>query len=161
MWITLFLEDKFMDSGKKIAVVTGGAQGIGKAISEKLNQQGCKVIVIDVNEQVAKETAEELNGEYYIADVSSMESVSGVVDKVIEKDGKIDILINNAGITRDNLMVRMEEDSWDKVIEINLTGVFNFSKQVIKKSMMKKRTGVIVNNNRYYRKSRPGELFCI
>jgi 3-oxoacyl-[acyl-carrier protein] reductase len=134
-----------MNDERKIAVVTGGAQGIGKAISEKLNETGCKVIIIDVNEDVARSTASELNGDYYVADVRSTKSVSAVVDKIIEKDGKIDILINNAGITRDAFLIRMEDDAWQQVIDINLTGVFNFSKQVVKKSMMKNRTGAIVN----------------
>jgi 3-oxoacyl-[acyl-carrier protein] reductase len=134
-----------MAEDRKVAVVTGGAQGIGKAISTKLNEIGCKVIIIDVNEDVARQTARELNGDYYTADVRNSESVSEVVDKIIEKDGKIDILINNAGITRDNLIIRMDDEEWQQVIDINLKGVFNFSKHVIKKSMMKNRSGNIVN----------------
>ncbi len=134
-----------MSSDKKIAIVTGGAQGIGKSISTKLSNMGCKVIIVDVNEEVASNTASELEGDYYIADVRNFEQVGGIVDEIIEKDGKIDILINNAGITRDNLLIRMEEEEWDQVIDINLKGVFNFSKQVLKKSMMKQRAGSIVN----------------
>ena len=98
-----------MDSVKKVAVITGGAQGIGKAVSKTLSENGCKVILIDINENTARETAEQLGGDYYIADVRNMQEVSEIVDKIIEKDGKIDILINNAGITRDNLIIRMDE----------------------------------------------------
>jgi 3-oxoacyl-[acyl-carrier protein] reductase len=134
-----------MSEERKIAVITGGAQGIGKAISEKLNECGCKVILIDVNEDVARDTAVQMEGDYYIVDVRNSEGVAEIVDKIIEKDGKIDILVNNAGITRDALLVRMEEVDWQQVIDINLTGVFNFSKHVVKKSMMKNRTGTIVN----------------
>ncbi len=134
-----------MNTDKRIAVITGGAQGIGKAISKRLNDSGCKVVIIDVNEDIARETANQLNGDYYIADVRDMAGVSEIVDKIIEKDGKIDILINNAGITKDALLIRMEEESFELVIDINLKGVFNFSKQVVKKSMMKNRAGSIVN----------------
>lgn len=134
-----------MNTERKIAVITGGAQGIGKAIAEKLSIAGCKVIIIDLNEDVAKKTANELNGDYYTVDVVDSERVSDIIDKIIEKDGKIDILINNAGITRDNLLIRMKDKEWDLVIDINLKGVFNFSKHVVKKSMMKKRSGQIVN----------------
>ncbi|MFH1414842.1 MAG: 3-oxoacyl-[acyl-carrier-protein] reductase [Elusimicrobiota bacterium] len=134
-----------MNTDQRIAVVTGGAQGIGKAISCKLHEMGCRIIIVDISEDAAKQTAEELNGDYYIADVRSMKNVTEVVDSIIEKESKIDILINNAGITKDNLLIRMDEEDWDQVIDINLKGVFNFSKQVAKKSMMKNRTGNIVN----------------
>ncbi|MFW6134605.1 MAG: 3-oxoacyl-[acyl-carrier-protein] reductase [Elusimicrobiota bacterium] len=134
-----------MTTEQKVAVVTGGARGIGKAISGKLKDNNCKVVIIDIQEETAKQTAKEVQGDYFLADVSSMEDVSETVDKIVEKHSKIDILVNNAGITRDNLLIRMSEKQWDQVLDINLKGVFNFSKQVVKKSMMKNRTGNIVN----------------
>lgn len=134
-----------MNTDKRVAVVTGGAQGIGKAISESLYKNGCKIVIIDVNEVTARDTASQLDGEYHIVDVRDMKKVGETVDKIIEKNSKIDILVNNAGITRDALLIRMSEQDWEQVIDINLKGVFNFSQQVVKKSMIKKRTGNIVN----------------
>jgi 3-oxoacyl-[acyl-carrier protein] reductase len=134
-----------MSEDKKVAVVTGGAQGIGKEIASSLAERGLKVNIIDVDENAAKETARQLNGDYYVADVRDSDSVAAIVDKIIEKDTKIDILINNAGITRDALLMRMSEEEWDQVLDINLKGVFNFSRYVVKKSMIKNRFGNIVN----------------
>jgi 3-oxoacyl-[acyl-carrier protein] reductase len=129
----------------KIAVVTGGAQGIGKAISLKLKKTGCKVNIIDVDENSAKQTAGELGGDYYIVDVRDSCAVEQAIDRIIEKDSKIDILINNAGITRDALLMRMNEQDWDLVLDINLKGTFNFSRHIVRKSMIKNRSGNIVN----------------
>ncbi len=132
-------------SNQKTAVVTGGAQGIGFAISKKLAAAECKVIIIDIDESRAASAAGKLNGDYKIVDVSKEVEVEKAVSEIIEKYSKIDILINNAGITRDGLLIRMKEKDFDSVIDINLKGVFNFSKEVVKKSMMKNRTGAIVN----------------
>ncbi|MDA3792395.1 MAG: 3-oxoacyl-[acyl-carrier-protein] reductase [Elusimicrobia bacterium] len=132
-------------SNQKIAVVTGGAQGIGFAIAKKLANSGCKVIIVDIAEEISSAAAKKLNGDYKLVDVSKEAGVEKAVSEIIEKYDKIDILINNAGITRDGLLIRMKEEDFDSVIAINLKGVFNFSKQVVKKSMMKNRSGVIVN----------------
>ena len=133
-----------MNEGK-IAVVTGGAQGIGKSIALKLAGAGCRVIIVDVNEEAAARAAEEFGGDSYAADVSSDKSFEDTVDKIIEKEKKIDILVNNAGITRDALAVRMTEEDFSRVVRINLNGVFYFSRHVLKKSMFKNRSGNIVN----------------
>ncbi len=132
-------------SDKKTAVVTGGAMGIGKAISERLKKAGCDIVIIDVDEEKASSAASELEGTYHVCDVSDSEQVNETVDKIIENNGKIDILINNAGITADALMMRMKENDWDRVIGINLKGVFNFMGAVLKKSMMRNKSGSIVN----------------
>jgi len=134
---------------KKIAVITGGAQGIGRAIALKLAKEGASVAVIDINFDKAKETVDEIkklnvDGEPYRVDVSNTEEVKDVVDKIIDKFKRIDILVNNAGITKDNLLIKMSEDEWNKVIDINLKGVFNLSKAVAR-YMMKQRNGNIVN----------------
>jgi len=134
----------------KTAVVTGGAQGIGEAIAETLAKEGAAVAIIDVNLEKAQATAAKLKSTYgveteaYKTDVSNLAEVEKVTDSIIEKFKKIDILINNAGVTRDNLLLRMSEQEWDLVIAINLKGTFNFTKTV-SKYMMKARTGSIVN----------------
>ncbi len=130
---------------KKTAVVTGGAMGIGKAISERLKKAGCNIVIIDVDEEKASSAAAQLGASYHICDVSNPAKVNETVDKIIENNGKIDILINNAGITSDALLMRMKENDWDRVIDINLKGVFNFISAVLKKSMMRQRSGTIVN----------------
>jgi len=127
------------------AVVTGGGRGIGEAIARNLAAAGARVVIVDVNKEAAVALSEEIGGSYVAADVSDSESVEGAVNKIIENNGKIDILINNAGINRDALTIRMKEEDWDKVMDINLKGVFNFSRLAVKKSMIKKRRGNIVN----------------
>ncbi|MGM0441644.1 MAG: 3-oxoacyl-[acyl-carrier-protein] reductase [Elusimicrobiota bacterium] len=134
-----------MSQNQKIALITGGGQGIGKAIVRELSDAGCKPIIVDVDEKAAKSTARELEGDYFIADVSNTREVEETVKEIIEKYNKIDILINNAGITQDNYMIRMKEKEWDSVIGINLKGVFNFSQKVVRHSMLKAKTGSIVN----------------
>jgi 3-oxoacyl-[acyl-carrier protein] reductase len=133
----------------KVALVTGGARGIGKAICERLADEGAKLAIVDIMLDVAEETAKEFKSKgveaaAFAADVSKLESANETVDAVIKEFGKIDILINNAGITRDTLMMRMTEQDWDLVIAVNLKGTFNFTKAVCR-PMMKARSGKIVN----------------
>jgi len=133
----------------KVVVVTGSARGIGKAIALKFAEAGSKVIISDINDEVTQSTVNEFKSKGFEAfgikcDVSSFEDSQNLIDKTVEKYGKIDVLINNAGITKDNLIIRMTEDEWDKVIAVNLKGVFNCSKHAIK-YMMKAKSGVIVN----------------
>ena len=134
---------------KKNAVVTGAARGIGKTIAIELAKKGVNVVVSDVLIEEAEATAEEIRGFgvksfAFKADVSNAEEADALIDKTVEEFGTIDFLINNAGITRDNLAIRMSEDEWDKVIDINLKGTFLCSKYAAK-VMMKKRFGRIVN----------------
>ncbi|MDD5757105.1 MAG: 3-oxoacyl-[acyl-carrier-protein] reductase [bacterium] len=133
----------------KVAIVTGAAQGIGKEIATALAQEGSDLAIIDVNLEQAEKTAQELAalGRKTIAlkvDVSKSTEVEEMVNKILDKFGKIDILVNNAGITRDNLLLRMKEEEWDLVISINLKGTFNCLKAVTR-PMMKARSGKIVN----------------
>ncbi|HAX61903.1 MAG TPA: 3-oxoacyl-ACP reductase [Elusimicrobia bacterium] len=140
-------EQKLKD---RVAIITGGAQGIGRAIAEKLAGEGAKIIIVDVAEEIAKKTVDEISKSQNVAtlslkvDVSSSIETEQMIKKTVEKFGRIDIMINNAGITRDNLLIRMSDDEWDKVIAINLKGVFNCSKAAAK-IMMKQRAGKIVN----------------
>lgn len=131
----------------KIAIITGAAQGIGKAIAVTLAKRGCKLAIIDKNEKVLIETSKEMTETEVIAfsiDVANLKEVEETVEKVNEKFGRIDILVNNAGITRDTLVLRMKEEDWDAVLNVNLKGTFNCSKAVTK-YMVKQRNGKIIN----------------
>lgn len=131
------------------ALITGAGTGIGKAIALELASKGCDVAICGRRIEPLAETAAEIEALgrkalYASVDVSSNEAVTAFVTDVIAKLGKIDILINNAGVTRDNLLMRMSEEEWDSVIDTNLKGAFLFSKAV-SRPMMKQRTGSIVN----------------
>jgi 3-oxoacyl-[acyl-carrier protein] reductase len=138
-----------MDLKGKIAFVTGGAQGIGKEIAVAFVRHGADIIIGDINQSVLESTVSELRtlggkAEGHILDVSSLASCEEAVKKAIDKFGRIDILVNNAGITRDNLLLRMSEEDFDRVIRINLKGTFNCTK-VLSRVMMKQRYGRIIN----------------
>lgn len=138
-----------MDLKGQVALVTGGARGIGRAIAERLSSEGAGIVVADVLAEEAGETARELEkgGARTIAvrmDVSSSESVSSAFVEVMEKMQRIDILVNNAGITRDGLVMRMKDEDWDSVLNINLRSVFLCSREAVK-VMAKQRYGRIVN----------------
>lgn len=133
----------------KVALVTGAAQGIGKAVSLLLARNGADIVVSDINFEKAEETAKEIEsiGSKALAikvNVAHLEEVEQMVETILEKFGKIDILINNAGITRDKLILRMTEEDWDMVLDVNLKGTFNCTKAVVR-YMAKQRSGKIVN----------------
>jgi len=134
----------------KIAIVTGGAQGIGKSIVRKLASEGANCVIIDVDIQNAETTAKEVKEEFNVetlvfkVDVSNFQEVQDCVDETFKKFSRIDILVNNAGITKDNLILKMTEEEWDKVLDINLKGCFNFIKAV-SKYMLKQKSGRIIN----------------
>lgn len=134
----------------KTALITGGSRGIGKAIAVAFAAQGANVAFTDIRrDEVMEETEKELNAMGvkaigYASDASSFEDSERVVDETVKEFGKIDILINNAGITRDNLLMRMTEMDWDLVIKVNLKSAFNLTKAV-QKYMLKQRHGSIVN----------------
>lgn len=133
----------------KVALVTGGGRGIGKAIVLALAKEGADIVTCDINLENLKEVAaeiEKLGRKVLIlkADVSKMGEVEEMVKKALDKFIKIDILVNNAGITRDNLILRMSEEEWDQVLDINLKGTFNCLKTVTR-PMMKARSGRIIN----------------
>ena len=125
----------------KIAVVTGSARGIGRAIVEKLAAHGAKMIIsCDMGEA----TYEQSNVVHKTLNVTNRDAIKTFVDEVEKEYGKIDILVNNAGITKDGLLMRMSEEQWDAVIDVNLKGVFNMT-QAVSKSMLKARKGSIIN----------------
>jgi 3-oxoacyl-[acyl-carrier protein] reductase len=134
----------------KKALVTGAARGIGKAIAVAYAKQGADVAFTDLKiDEEAEATVKELESygvkaKAYASDASSFEAAEALVAEVIKDFGGIDILINNAGITRDNLLMRMTEFDWDLVIKVNLKSIFNMTK-AIQRSMLKQRSGSIIN----------------
>jgi len=139
-----------MNLNDKVAVVTGAAQGIGRAIAETLARRGAHVVVADLNVEKAEATAKEIaadTGRRAIAvqvDVADNASAKAMIDRIMAEFGRIDILVNNAGTTRDTLIMRMKEADWDLVLNVNLKGAFNCSKAAIR-PMMKQHYGRIVN----------------
>ena len=135
---------------KQVVFVTGGSRGIGKAIALKYAENGYNIVInyvsekTDVNELKNQFEKYEIESLIVKADVSKAEEVENAVKQAIEKFGKIDVLVNNAGITRDTLLMRMKEEDFDKVIEINLKGTFLVTKAVTP-YMMKRRNGRIIN----------------
>ncbi len=130
-----------------VAIVTGGSRGIGRAISETLAEAGAGVAVVARNGERAAIVAAELPGEGhagYSCDVADPAQVAATIAEIQESQGDIGVLINNAGITRDNILMRMKDEEFDEVIAANLKGAFNFSRAVTR-GMMKRRDGVIIN----------------
>jgi 3-oxoacyl-[acyl-carrier protein] reductase len=138
-----------MDFSERTSIVTGASQGIGEAIAWDLAQHGAEVILVDIQKQKLDEVARKIesnNGKAvaYEVDVSHLDQVAEAIQTMIQNHGTIHHLVNNAGITRDNLLMRMKEDEWDLVMSVNLKGVFNFSKSLIR-HMISNRYGRIVN----------------
>jgi len=137
---------RFLD---RVVIITGGARGIGKECANIFAREGAKVIIFDVNEDELNKTMEEIKkegfyAEGYIVDITDFEKVNEVVNSIYEKHKKIDVLVNNAGITKDNFLIKMPKEDWDKVIAVNLTGTFNTTKAVIP-FMYEREKGVIIN----------------
>jgi 3-oxoacyl-[acyl-carrier protein] reductase len=138
-----------MDFQGRTSIVTGASQGIGKAIALELSREGIEVILVDIQKEKLEEVADKIRDNkgkaaVFAADVSRMDEAMGVIEAAVKSNKKIDHLVNNAGITRDNLLMRMKEEEWDSVLKVNLKGVFNFSKAVIR-NMINNRYGRIVN----------------
>lgn len=133
----------------KVAIITGGAQGIGMATTQKFLDEGAAVAVWDIDEEKGQSFCEELkskghNIQFFKVNVANFENVKENVDKVISAFGKIDVLINNAGITRDSTLKKMTPEQWQQVIDVNLTGVFNCT-QLVSLRMLEKGYGKIIN----------------
>lgn len=133
----------------KVALITGATRGIGKGIAEMYAQQGAKIAFtyagsVDKAKELEATLSSVTQIKGYQSDASDFDAAQILVDEVLKEFGKIDILINNAGITKDNLLLRMSKEDWDKVINVNLDSVFNLTKAVIK-PMMKAKEGSIIN----------------
>lgn len=134
----------------KTAIVTGAARGIGKAIALRFAKEGCNIAFTDLeyNDQ-AKATEQEVAAlgvkvKAYASNAANFEETQKVVEEIVKDFGQVDILVNNAGITKDTLLMRMTEEQWDAVINVNLKSAFNFTKAV-QKNMLKQRSGSIIN----------------
>lgn len=144
------MEVKELDN--KIAVITGSSRGIGAAIALKMAEKGADIVLnyhSDNSQKYIDDLSNKISnlGQEVIsvqADIAQFSQAEKLIQKAIDEFGKIDILVNNAGITSDNLLLRMTEKDWDKVVDVNLKGVFNCTKSVIRK-MMKQRSGKIIN----------------
>src|SRR5437879_12094466 len=142
----------------KVAIVTGAAQGIGRAIAEALARDGADVAGVDLEVTRAEETARAvlskgLRALVINANVAEWADVSAMADRVLTELGRIDILVNNAGITRDGLLLRMKEEDWNAVLDVNLKGTFHCTKAVLP-AMTKQRSGALVNSAPVVRASR-------
>jgi len=139
-----------MSMDGKVAIVTGSRRGIGRAIAEVLAQRGANLVIADQNLDEAESTAQEIAAASHCrtlaiqVNVADHESAKAMVEQATSTLGRVDILVNNAGITRDTLILRMDEKDWDDVIDINLKGAWNCAKAVVR-PMMKQRYGRIIN----------------
>ena len=137
------------DLGGQVAIVTGAGKGLGRAIAESLAGAGAKIACVDVNTETLAETVGAITdaggmADAYACDVTDSRRVTEVVGQVAKKHGGLQILVNNAGITRDGMILRMKDDQWDSVLNINLRGTFLFIRAAAK-PMMKGRRGRIIN----------------
>ena len=135
-----------MDFTGKVAVVTGSARGIGLAIARRFAEAGASVVLCDVSEAQVRESAAQMPGKALglKTDVTSPDDIAALFDSTIKAFGRVDIVVNNAGITRDTLLLRMDEKDWDLVLDINLKGAFLVTRAA-SRIMMKQRSGRIVN----------------
>ncbi|MFV9567414.1 3-oxoacyl-[acyl-carrier-protein] reductase [Thermoanaerobacter mathranii] len=139
-----------METERKTAFITGGSRGIGRAIARRLAKDGFNIVInYSKSDRSAEEVVREVK-EYGVeamavkCDVSKYDEVEKAIDKIVEEFGSIDVVVNNAGITKDNLILKMDESEWDQVIDVNLKGTFNVIK-FASKYMIKKRKGKIIN----------------
>ncbi|MFA6134851.1 MAG: 3-oxoacyl-[acyl-carrier-protein] reductase [Phycisphaerae bacterium] len=142
-----------MADNEKVAIVTGGARGIGLEIVRELLGMGMTVVAVDMREDLLSGLAATLGApagklDTAVLDVTNSEGFTALVDSLVEKHGHIDVLVNNAGITRDGLLLRMEDKDWELVLKVNLTSAF-FGTRAAAKHMIRQRSGSIVNMSSY------------
>jgi len=138
-----------MSLSEKVTLITGASQGIGESIAVELSRTGAEVILLDIQKDKLESVADRIKQDggkaaAYCVDISQFQQVSDVVATIIQDHTKIDHVVNNAGITRDNLLMRMKEEEWDAVLAVNLKGIFNLCKAVVR-HMVSNRYGRIVN----------------
>ena len=129
----------------KIAIITGAAKGIGFATAKRFAEEGAKVMIADIRLEAVNAAAAQIpNAEAFVVNVTDRASIQTAVDRILERHGRIDILINNAGITQDARLIKMTEAQFDAVIDVNLKGVFNCT-QLVVPHMLEKGKGAVVN----------------
>ncbi len=138
-----------MAENEKVAVVTGASRGIGLEITRQLLAMGMTVAAVDIREDLLAEMVDKLPGvgeklDTRAQDVTDSEGFAAVIDAVAEKYGRIDVLVNNAGITRDGLLMRMSDEDWELVLKVNLTSAF-IGTRAVARHMVRRRSGVIIN----------------
>ncbi len=149
------------DLKDKVVIVTGSGRGIGKGIATAFAEVGSKVVISDIDAETAANTAKEIAGMGVetlsaVCDVSNREQVDKLINATVEKFGKIDVVVNNAGITMDGLFIRMKQEQWQKVIDINLTGTFNVTHAAVN-VMRKVKSGCIINISSVNALGAPGQ----
>jgi len=147
--VAVRIKKAFMNFHDKVVLVTGSTRGIGREIAKNFAQEGAIAIIVGSNADLADQTRDEivqqgLKAESFSCDVTNLPNVKKIINKILDKYKRVDILINNAGITKDNLIVRMSESDWDDVIGVNLRGVFNCTK-LVTKVMLRAGKGKIIN----------------
>lgn len=138
-----------MEFKNKVILITGGAAGIGKSTAKAFAELGGSIVIWDLNEEAGKEFVSELKEDdvpslFRKVDVTNFEEVGKGIQEIVDNYGKVDVLINNAGITMDKTLKKMDPDTWQKVIDVNLTGVFNCTRQAVN-HMLEAGSGVILN----------------
>jgi 3-oxoacyl-[acyl-carrier protein] reductase len=135
----------------QIALITGGNAGIGKAIAQLFASQGAHVIILGTNQTKGDQVVAEINqlahknsATFIQVDVANHQAVNDAIEKILQQHGRIDVLVNNAGITRDQLLMKMSEEDWDRVMDVNAKSCYNTCKALVR-SMMKQRKGKIIN----------------
>jgi len=134
----------------QVVIVTGAGRGIGEAIARRLADEGAKVAVVSRSESNSRKTSDAINAAHpdsarpYAVDVADFEAVQKAGEQILADFGRADVLVNNAGITRDTLAMRMSSEDWDAVLDTNLKGAFNFTRSVLR-AMVKQRSGRIIN----------------
>ena len=134
----------------KVAIVTGGAQGIGETTAKLFAKEGAKVVVADFDAEGGKGTVEDIKNDggealFFEVNVTDVENTQAMIDKTVEEYDRLDVVVNNAGITQDSFLVKMDEEQWDKVIDVNLKGVYNCTKPAAQVMMEQEEGGVILN----------------
>lgn len=142
------MQDSFKE---QVVVITGGTAGIGKSIAEQFASLGAKTYLLGSNEErgfeaekAIKQTTNSDTVYFFKVDVANNQEVQQVIDEIVQKEGSLDVLVNNAGMTKDNLLMKMSEEDWDRVLNVNLKSVYNTCKAAIR-PMMKAKKGKIIN----------------